>query len=128
MAADQLLGTLLFMYNMLNAQITTSFVILTSFRRVDEVTRTLEAKLSESRKQYEAARLRARRRHRMQKTTTLFTRLMQLGVSERRMWMLRRPQGARNHAVPFCFLFAHTLKHHLPFHSAGERSRLQHRY
>ncbi len=87
MAADQLLGTLLFMYNMLNAQITTSFAILTSFRRVDEVTRTLEAKLAESRKQYEAARLRARRRHRMLKATTLFTRLMQLGVSERRMWM-----------------------------------------
>ncbi len=82
------------MYNMLNAQITTSFAILTSFRRVDVVTRTLEAKLAESRKQYEAARLRARRRHRMLKATTLFTRLMQLGVSERRMWMLRRPQGA----------------------------------
>ncbi len=74
MAVDQLLGTLLFMYNMLNAQITTSFAILTSFRRVDEVTRTLEAKLAESRKQYEAARL------------------------------------------------------HVPFHSAGERSRLQHGY
>lgn len=68
---------------MLNAQITTCFV--TSFWRSNEVTRTLEAKLAETRKQFEAARLRARRRHRM---------LMKLGVSERRMWMLRRPQGA----------------------------------
>ncbi len=94
MAADQILGTLLFMCNMLNAQITTCFAILTSFWRVNEVTRTLEAKLADSRKQFEAVRLRARRRHRMLKATTLFTRLMQLGVSERRMWMLRRPQGA----------------------------------
>ena len=91
MAVDQQLAALLFM---LNAQITLCFSILNSFRRVNEITRTLEEKLAESRKQCEAARLRAQRRHRMLKATTLCTRLMQLGVSDRRMWMLRRPQGA----------------------------------
>ncbi|KAK7147951.1 hypothetical protein R3I94_010468 [Phoxinus phoxinus] len=45
-------------------------------------------------KENEAARRKARRRHRMLKATVLCTRLMQLGVSKRRLWMVRRPQGA----------------------------------
>ncbi|CAM4299969.1 unnamed protein product [Leuciscus chuanchicus] len=45
-------------------------------------------------KENEAARRKARRRHRMLKATVLCTRLMQLGVSKRRLWMVQRPQGA----------------------------------
>uniref|UniRef100_A0A8C1Q087 Zmp:0000000634 n=1 Tax=Cyprinus carpio TaxID=7962 RepID=A0A8C1Q087_CYPCA len=68
---------------MLNAQMTTCFSILTSFWRVNEETLMLEAKFAETWRPY-----------RMLKATTLFTRLMQEGVSDGRMWMLRRPQGA----------------------------------
>ncbi|CAM4635653.1 unnamed protein product [Leuciscus chuanchicus] len=45
-------------------------------------------------KENEAARRKARRRHRMLKATVLCTRLMQLDVSKRRLWMVQRPQGA----------------------------------
>ncbi|KAK3573530.1 hypothetical protein QTP86_026997 [Hemibagrus guttatus] len=67
--------------------------LLSSHRRVLDIKRTLDENLERSRREYEAARRRARRRYVRLRALALCTRLLHLHGLERRVWRRDRPHG-----------------------------------
>lgn len=86
-------ATMLLLFHTFSKQLMLCNGLLSSHRRVLDIKRTLDENLERSRREYEAARRRARRRYVRLRALALGTRLLHLHGLERRVWRRDRPHG-----------------------------------
>lgn len=85
-------ATMLFLFHTFSKQLMLCNGLLSSQKRVLDIKGSLDEKLERSRREYEGARRRARRRYVRLRALALCTRLLGTG-RERQVWIKERPQG-----------------------------------
>lgn len=86
-------GTMLFLFHTFSNQLMWCNRLVSSQRRVLDINSSLDEKLERSRREYEAARRRARRRYVRLRALALCSRVLHLHGLDRRVWRRERPHG-----------------------------------